>query len=301
MKPSKFYYCFLLLILSTSVVLLSLSYAKESGKNVENTKDSFTIDGLQIMCNKNCSSIKTNEEFVFSITNLNKEEKEFSFTLFGIDLKEEELYINGEKKQNIEFPVYSLSPYEMVNDFKTISIKIVSKKDVSHGIKISPYERKNTLEKRIKEDPYVYQEENEYRYYGENPANYLLYNNELYQIIGLVEEKIKLISSIKGLSVYKKELDYPTLKDYMKSFGSTEISIKETLLYKSWMMQDKGFWLKDEEGNKAYYASKYDGVDLSVKYVDIYYRNTIFIPKDLIIVKGDGSITSPYEVSYESE
>lgn len=303
MRPNKFYYGFLFFIVSTSLVLLSLSYAKESCKGMQEAFETAFSSDLKLVCKEDCLHIKTNEEFTFSITNLKKEERSVVISIPGIDTSSLLVYINGERieKNGSILGTYLFSPYEERNDYQTFTIKIVSDKTITYGIKVFPYEEENTLEKIIKKDSSVYKESGIYRYYGESPANYIHYQDTVYQIIGLFPEGVKIISPIKGLSVYKKEILYPSLEDYMKSFQKEQISKEQVLSYKSWMSQDRGFWLEEEENNKAYYASIYDGVDVSVKYVDLYWREVSYLPKETTIMGGDGSFTSPYEVIYESK
>ena len=56
----------------------------------------------------------------------------------------------------------------------------------------------------------------------------------------------------------------------------------------------------DTVGEQAYYASMSYGVGLSNKKVDYYIRYVYEIPQNSVVVAGDGSLNSPYEVTYGS-
>lgn len=303
MKGKKSYAFFLLIILGASVLLLSLSYAKESMKGKENKGESIEKADLRIVCSSTCTKVKTNEETTFAITNLMTEARTLALWISPINQEEEiKVFLNGNEQLNLQNPIlWEFSSFGEVNDFKNFTILIKSEKETEYNIKIEDYEEKNTLLNAIKIDDNIYQEKGNYYYYGENPSNYILYNDSLYQIIGIIEEDIKLISPVLGLGTYKEENNYATLKDYQKSFGKEDFVIEDALSYKSWMTGEKGFWLKDQENNLAYYASKYDGIEKSVKYVDLYIREVVSIKKDTLLLKGEGTIENPYEVVYESE
>ena len=83
------------------------------------------------------------------------------------------------------------------------------------------------------------------------------------------------------------------------SFNNKNVTIETVLQYTSWM-SDKGYWLEDVVSNQAYYASKFYGVGLSVKNVSYYIRNVYEIDVNSIIISGDGTLNSPFEVTYGS-
>ena len=62
MKTKNKYAIVLLCILSLSVLLLSLSYAKNSELGIKSTKDTLEKEEFQVVCSSSCSQIKTNEE-----------------------------------------------------------------------------------------------------------------------------------------------------------------------------------------------------------------------------------------------
>ena len=287
-------------------MLLGFSYSKESGKN-----DSIALAGIvddkyrAIYSNGDRIDTDTNNTKYISIINKSNEHKGFKVILTelnGLEYKEVYYKINDSKEQKLVNGVIELgelSKYGTNGDHMTYKLFIRCGNKEKFAFKISVKENdKSTLSNLIKASKQVYTDKNgDIRYYGNNVNNYIKYNNQTMRIVGIVSNKIKIISSVSLLGVYDINHNYPSLNDYLLSFNNKSVTVDNVLQYTSWM-SDKGFWLEDTVSNQAYYASKFYGVGLSVKNVSYYIRNVYEIDVNSAIIAGDGTLNSPFEVTY---
>lgn len=305
----KRFYIVLFCVFSLSVVLLGLSYSKESGVNNEvyladNTNDTYRV----IFDNDNLIDTGSNNTMTLSIINMKNEEFNYSIKLKELDdLKYKDVYYtinNGEeiKLKDDVIELGTLNSYGSLGDQGTYQILIYSKCNALYNFEVSLNNKKiNTLNYVItlSEQTYIDSDGNN-RYYGTSPNNYIKYNGVTYRIIGIVDGKVKVISEDKGLGIYDvTKGTYLTLNDYLKAFNNNDVTIDNVLKYDSWI-ENRGFWLMDTVGEQAYYASMSYGVGLSNKKVDYYIRYVYEIPQNSVVVAGDGSLNSPYEVTYGS-
>lgn len=305
----KRFYIVLFCVFSLSVVLLGLSYSKESGVNNEvyladNTNDTYRV----IFDNDNLIDTGSNNTMTLSIINMKNEEFNYSIKLEELDdLKYKDVYYtinNGEeiKLKDGVIELGTLNSYGSVGDQGTYQILIYSKCNALYSFEVSLNNKKiNTLNYVItlSEQTYIDSDGNN-RYYGTNPNNYIKYNGVTYRIIGIIDGKVKVISEDKGLGIYDvTKGSYLTLNDYLKAFNNNDVTKDNVLNYDSWI-ENRGFWLMDTVSEQAYYASMSYGVGLSNKKVDYYIRYVYEIPQNSVVVAGDGSLNSPYEVTYGS-
>ena len=305
----KRFYIVLFCVFSLSVVLLGLSYSKESGVNNEiyladNTNDTYRV----IFDNDNLIDTGSNNTMTLSIINMKNEEFNYSIKLEELDdLKYKDVYYtinNGEeiKLKDGVIELGTLNSYGSVGDQGTYQILIYSKCNALYNFKVSLNNKKiNTLNYAItlSEQTYIDSDGNN-RYYGTSPNNYIKYNGVTYRIIGIIDGKVKVISEDKGLGIYDlTKGTYLTLNDYLKAFNNNDVTKDNVLNYDCWI-ENRGFWLMDTVGEQAYYASMSYGVGLSNKKVDYYIRYVYEIPQNSVVVAGDGSLNSPYEVTYGS-
>lgn len=306
---SKKIYVVLFSVFSLSVLLLGLSYSKESGVNNEVFLADSTNDNYRIIFDEdNFIDTGSNNKVTLSIINIRDEEVNYSIKLDELDgLKYKDVYYtinNGEetKLKDGIIELGSLNSYGTRGDQGTYEILIYSKCNALYNFEISINNKNiNTLKYVIALSEQVYLDsDGDSRYYGVNPNNYIKYNGVIYRIIGVIDGKIKIISEDKGLGVYDTTKgSYLTLDDYLKSFNNVNVTKDNALEYDSWL-ENRGFWLKDTLGEQAYYASLSYGVGLSNKNVDYYIRYVYEIPENSVVVVGDGSLNKPYEVTYGS-
>lgn len=308
----KRFYVVVFSVLCLSVVLLGFSFSKETGTNdLSFLNEKETDDYRAVYSNGNVLNTVNNTSTVISITNRKSELVDIVVTFEEKnDLKYKNVFYKiGDGPEHVlveeSIKLGSLNAYGRDGDHRNFNIEIYTKDDSEYNflIKINnKVENKNTINNFVKTSSQVYTDlDGDVRYFGENVNNYILYNDETYRIIGIVDGKIKILSEIKDLGVYDTSKgEYASLEDYLLSFNNTDVNENNVLSYKSWMM-DKGFGLNDQQENKSYYASAINGVGLYNKNVDFYLRYVEYLDINSSVVSGDGTLNNPYEVTYGSK
>ena len=309
----KRFYILLFCILTISVFLLGFSFSKDSGVAERIVNISKDNEEYRVIYSDNVIELDKESSFTVSIINKSDVSRKFYLSLLETDLNYDKVYYSindGDKVELTKDYIFlgELSNYGTLGDQVTYDIKLFSEVDYKYSfdVLVSPNNGGNnvvndkTIKTYIMKSDQVYTDKDgNTRYYGVNVNNYINYNGEKYQIIGVVNDKVKIISKTTGLGVYKEDANYANLKDYFGSFNNDAVTKDNVLQHKSWIISN-GFWLEDTEGGKAYYASKNYGVGLSVKNVDYYLRYVYELDSDMVVSKGDGSINNPYEVTYGS-
>lgn len=294
------YYLSLILILSASIILLSTSYSKESGILLNNEVTKEEIDNIIITYSKS-NIISPNELNYINITNKNNHPVTYEIELLKKDNNTEEIYYELDNndikilKKNSVIIEEELSAYGTDNDTITHRINIQSNKNNKYVIRIT---ETTHLANIIKKDQ-TYNKNNNYYYYGTNPNNYIVYNKELYRILGIENNKIKLISSRKELNSYQEELNYPTINDILNSINDN-VSIYNINEYETYLL-DESYWLEDNYNDYLnYYYSSKNEFKTSYKNILHFTKEVIYIDGNIKVEKGSGTQEEPYEVLYES-
>lgn len=308
----KFYFV-LFSALCISALLLGLSYSKESGTNKETFLNQSKTDNFKIVASS--TVLNTFNESGTDISIVNKSNKE-SVVILNLELQKtdeekevKDVYysINGseiKKLTNNEITLGTLKNYGTNGDQATYNIKITSKSDepiyYTYSIKKEEY---STLNETIRKSNNIYEDENHnLRYYGSNVNNYIKYENNKYRIVGIINNKVRLISSVLDESDYYTAKDsymLLPLDDYLRSFTTSRIEESTAKTSSSWLREQQ-FWLNDVKENGAYVASAKLGL-----YADSYNKshNNRYITEinsNIYVLKGDGTESNPYEVSYDS-
>ena len=294
------YYISLILILSASIILLSTSYSKESGILLNNSTTKEEINNIQITYSKT-NIINPNEENYINIVNKNKHTVTYEIELLKKDDNTEEIYYQLDNndikviKKNSVIIEEELSPYGTENDTITHRLNIQSNKNNKYIINIKETTRLNNI---IKKDQ-TYEKNNNYYYYGNKPNNYLLYENEIYQILGIENNKVKLISLRKELKEYEINNNYPTIQDILNSIKE-DISKESITEYETYLL-DESYWLKDEYNYYSnYYYARDNTFKISNKNILHFTKEIKYIDGNIKVIKGSGTKEEPYEVEYES-
>lgn len=306
-EMGKRFYILLFVIMSASGLLLSLSYASESGRNdevalAEINKDEYRV----IFSNSKKVDTKDNNKIEFGIINKSDEINNFALVLNSDDKVLDDLYysINNGSKEPVTNGMINLGEVQAFGtegDFNFYSIEISSNNDYEFNLDVLPVDV-NLLSSYIKRSKQVYLDSvGNIRYYGENVNNYLNYNNHLYRIIGIVDGKIKLLDTTdKGLGIFNVSDQYPSLDDYLSSFTNRKLEVNEVLNKRSWMTEIRDYWLVDNNSDNVYGATDTDGVISVMKNVGLYRRNVVILDDIYNVSNGDGTILHPYEVTYGS-
>ncbi len=300
------HYSVLLLVLSVSVLLLGLSYSKDSSTDKYNNEFESYDGNLMISTSDNIKEVMVSDAINRDISVLNKGsvKKTFVIEVLTSSLDGLSYAINDGDKLKLEDPVIYTQEIDALgssndNDFVSVNVKLFNENSEDVKVTLNVHEQDLLLKDKVIVDKDVYREEEleNYRYYGENPNNYVKYNNKEYRIVGLINNRLVLISNEKKSSNYNPEDDnYLTILDYLLSFNNREVNVRNVSNYISWL--DNGYWLLDTYGDEeAYYVDK--GINSQNKNTLLYARKIIKLDINTEIILGDGSKNNPYEVVYD--
>lgn len=293
------------------MMLLGFSYSKESGISEDNGLLEVNNEKMKVVYSNNKRLNTTNNNSV-TLSIVNKTDKLAFYSLElnevnGTDCNDLYYVIDESEKKDFNGAMISLgelNEYGKMGDQATHTIKIGSKSNQALEFTIDVKNiQSNLLINVIRNSNDVYTSLNgNVRYYGENPNNYIKVDGEIKRIIGIVGDDIKVVGEPKGLGIYNTALgDYVTLDDYLGSFNVSDININNVLNYKSWLMGEKAYWILTDSSNLVNYVSKKKGIGTSTRYVSYYLRYVDTLDNKYVVSGGNGSIDSPYEVTYGGE
>lgn len=316
MSKIKFYLS-LLVIFSLSAILFGISYSKETG--VSNYTSLVQVnDELKVAYNKgneiSIDKVIAKDEYekapIYSmgITNLSKEKATYVIDVVCYDCFSNNVYYSLDGSEPVLLTSRILltdhiNKYGKTNDYQSHGIRFFATDNYVGKIKfnVTKVDLSN-LGDLIYQDKQVYLNDNSYRYYGENVNNYLNYQGQRYRILGIIDDKIKIVSQNNIAGSYVTENNYLSLNDFLASFNNKEINKDNIANYSSWL-KDGYYWFNDTASlNRHYYL---EGNQVSEDNDEAYHLNQVVIelPKDIKISSGNGSIDEPYEineVNYES-
>ena len=297
--------CYILLFLVVIMcgLLFGLSYAKESGNinyqepsnNTTKIKTTYSLGHEFTISNEDINEI--------SIVNTSSSDLKYNIVLTALN-NQENIYIELDDNEKIKYTdeiIYNgeIASFNHEGDYKHHRLKITAPDNTKFKINVEE-SQVSYLSTYIKKDKNVYQESNNYRYYGLNINNYLQYENETYRIIGLINNKIKIISEPSTLGVYNIEENYLTTDDYLKSFNNSSVTLTNSLDYENWLNTEESYFINNLlDKDNIYIYDKQLGITTSNN-SNHYNRVIKEISNKSILINGDGSINHPYEVSYES-
>lgn len=302
------YYLILFLVLSLTIVLFGLSYAKSAGVVSEPNIINYYADGMKIIYSKdNVLNLEEIQEIDLSIINTNNYDIEYEVRVLEVNNREfDDVYyqINDSVSMKLDdgtLYIGKLSKLKENNDYEKINIKIwsLSKTDYKFNINVKKINT-SSLDYIVKKDNSVYKDNNDYRYYGSIVNNYIKYEDKMYRIIGFLDKKYKLISLDSNYESYKEsDKTYLTIDDYLKSINESNVSIEDLSSYNSWLNAANGYWLDDvvDEYN-SYYVDSNGVITSKLKTEKLYSKEVIVLDKGLVVLKGNGTLEEPYEVSY---
>ncbi len=306
---TKRVYIIVFSVLCVSIMLLSLSFAKESGPNNVNTLFQHSTDNYRViygdgdLINTYDSKVsdislinKSNAKKVYALNIVSKDNKEYPNILYSL---------NGSKDSKLGDGVIllgSLEAFGTDGDHATYSLELKSqnKEDANFNISIKEISTKS-LYYLVKYNKQVYLDNyGDYRFYGENVNNYVRYNNILYRIVGVIDGKIKLVSDNATYEAYDASKgDILTVVDYLYSFNNKNVKVNNVTQYNSWLTTTS-YYVKNHVSGKVYTISPYVGFNEINDNTIAYSRNVIYLDGDLNISLGNGSLNNPYEVPYGS-
>lgn len=307
----KKFYVVLFSALCISLLLLGFSFSKESGSNdIANMAEINKNDFRVVYSNNQRLDTKDNNQVDISI--INKSNDKMSFSLYLNEVNEKkytDVYyvLNDGEEQQLNNNIINLgevNAYGEEEDHVSFNVKIYSKSEANLNFKLEVKSvDSRLLTNKIIASHEVYQDISEnIRYFGENVNNYLKYDNAVYRIVGLIDDKIEIISEPIEQNIYNPtNNDYLTVENYIRSFSSNSgILLEEIVGQKSWLLTNQEYWLLESDGETASHTSEASGIASSPKSTNYYVRKVFKLDSNLLVTAGDGTEIAPYEVSYGS-
>lgn len=279
---SKKFYILTFLILSATIVILSATYSKDSGSD-EFISNSKTMEELKITYQDSdiykVNYIKRLEEAnkvegkIINILNTSNKEVNYNLNIICEDCINKIYYsINNSKLELITNNIiYSntLTSYGTKDDLDSLNIRFVSVEDYKEEIKVAI----NIVDKNIA---------------NASISSYVNINNKTYQVLGIYEDKVKLIA-FTNEEEYLYENNYLSIEELLNTCNITNII--DIVNTDCWIKKQDNFWLKNR------YTFNNNNINSNI---GNYKGNEVIeINKDSLILNGNGTINSPYEVNYE--
>ena len=217
------FYIPLLIILSLSILILSLSYSKESGNTAfeatvikENNLKIVYANGIDL---KNpvvkLKDYMNANVYTFSITNEGKNNNYYELDIICNDCYDNDYYysIDGAEPILITNKVLleeDLEKYGSNNDHVTHSLRVFSSSKAVNNMKYRIRTiNKNSIEYYINKDNSVIIEDNKYIYKEDSISNYVLKDGELYRIENVKNDMVSCRAydennELKGITFSKK-------------------------------------------------------------------------------------------------
>ena len=253
----KRFYISIFIILSLTVVVLSATYSKDSGtseytsisKEVDNMKVTFengellSIDkvnklNVEELKGSNISIVNKNKTSTNALIDINYNgDAEVYYSIDGAPIK----LIDENAKE-----VVNLKPFGEVGDQILINVKVFSKKDINDrvAIRVSSIQEDGLKYTMVNSNQVYKDGEGNYIYYGK-PNNYIKYNDCVYRIIGLINNKFKLVRFNESLEEYNENNNYITIRDFLRTFNNREVDESNMDLFDTWLKEYNNYWFSD--------------------------------------------------------
>lgn len=300
---SKRVYVLLFFVFAISIFLLGLSYSKDSGNDME-LKINEKIDKYFRVVYSTSDVLTSDMNKVdFSVTNVTDKNQDYVIKLINKGDTEVYYSLDGEKERILDKEVIftsSLTKYGTDGDYALHRLSVKGEDRFNVSLSIGKLDR--SLKTYIFNSDDVFKDNNgNFRYFGDNVDNYLKYNNKIYQIIGVFGNKIRLVSDFSKKPVmYVASKNYLSVDDYLLSFDKHDLNVKNTLGNKSWLDAEYRYWLESDQAGLSKMVDADVGVRDDYKGRLHYERVVTEIDSNCNVIKGNGSVSNPYEVSYGS-
>lgn len=301
----KRFYISIFIILSLTVVVLSATYSKNSGtseytsisKEVDNMKVTFengellSIDkvnklNVEELKGSNISIVNKNKTSTNALIDINYNgDAEVYYSIDGAPIK----LIDENAKE-----VVNLKPFGEVGDQILINVKVFSKKDINDrvAIRVSSIQEDGLKYTMVNSNQVYKDGEGNYIYYGK-PNNYIKYNDGVYRIIGLINNKFKLVRFNESLEEYNENNNYITIRDFLRTFNNREVDESNMDLFYTWLKEYNNYWFSD--------GDVFIDNTINIEKLGKHISNEVLELGDYVLLSnGDGTINNPYEVKYGS-
>ena len=300
---NKKVYFLLLFVFAISALLLGLSYSKDSGKDSDLKILQNYDDYFRVVYSTNKTLNKDNSKIDFGITNITDTNQDYVVKIIGNSDKKLYYKLDDEKEKELESETIftsSLTRKGTDGDYAMHKLEVIS--DDEFEVKLVIGVLDHSLKSKIIESKQVFKDQKgNYRFFGENVDNYIKIDGTNYRIIGLFGDKLRLIGDVFTFSPYVVESDYLSVEDYILSYDKHDLKEDDLLGNVSWLNIDYRFWLESDDGEDSKMVDADVGVSTDGKTNRHYQRIIKEIDGNGTIVDGNGTVSSPYEVSYGSK
>ena len=301
MKNKKFYFA-IILIFSLSALLLGFSYSKESGTNNDALLISDNSSYYRIVYSEG-SVLKTESKPSTLVSIINKSDSDVTYMVYLASKSDETIYFSvdgaGEEAYNGGSILnVKLSKFGTDGDQVTFEVSVRSDEgDIKVPIEIVASGKK-FISSYIKNSSQTYKKnDGSYYFYGKDAKNYIEYKNKTYQIVGLFNDKVELLSLNSEIGTFSDSDSYLSAKEYLNTFNNYEVNEDNASNYETWINVSGSFWLSDvDEEDNACIVDNNGNVTTSKKSFNNYRRTVVEIDSNTPVIKGSGSISDPYEV-----
>ena len=317
MAKIKFYLS-LLVIFGLSAILLGVSYSKEAGVSYYSSSIKVN-DDLKVAYDKGnevtIDKVIMKEDYEkaplynIGITNLSSEKATYVIDISCMACLSNNVYYSLDGEEPVLLTSHILfmdhiNKYGKTNDFQSHSLRLFTIGDYVGKIKFNVIKIDlSNLGDLIYQDKQVYVSDNDYRYYGEDVNNYLIYQGQRYRILGLIDDRVKIVSQDNIESEYNPEDNYLTLKDFLASFNNEEVNKDNIINYSSWL-KNGYYWFLDSSSLGRHYYLENDFVSDDEDSNKHFNQVVKELPRNIKVTGGKGSLEEPYEVAevnYEGE
>lgn len=301
----KRFYIILFSVLCLSVILLGLSYSQESTDNTIGLNEEVATD-LRVIYSANPRNIEVIDSITRDISITNRLTSSNSYFIYINTTNPQDITYSLDNKEEIPLTkkliyIGNLNSFGQANDQVTHQLQIYNKSNNPIKVDLAVVKDNHLLKDYLLNDSQVYIDtEENYRYYGSTVNNYLKYNDQIYQIVGLINNKIKIVRFTDTLDAFGDSNNYLTLYDYFQSFNSSSVTLENSSNYQTWLNQVSDYWLLDTDGETKAYCVTNGSILLEEKTNLKNNYEVIDLLNDIKIIEGDGSYDHPYEVAYES-
>lgn len=175
-----------------------------------------------------------------------------------------------------------------------INVKVFSKKDINDrvAIRVSSIQEDGLKYTMVNSNQVYKDGEGNYIYYGK-PNNYIKYNDSVYRIIGLINNKFKLVRFNESLEEYNENNNYITIRDFLRTFNNREVDESNMDLFDTWLKEYNNYWFSD--------GDVFIDNTINIEKLGNHISNEVLELGDYVLLSnGDGTINNPYEVKYGS-
>ena len=303
---NKKIYFILIFVFAISALLLGLSYSKDSG-----TEKDFKLlqkydDYFRVVYSTDKDLNINNKKIDFGITNITEDNQDYVIKLINKGKNDIYYKLDGEKEKTLNKEIIftsTLTKKSTDGDYVLHTVEITNEDEFNVELQINVLDKVQEKPKLniFEDNKQIFTDNNgNYRYYGENVDNYIRLDGKVYRIVGMIANKLRIVGEVGDIAGYISSNNYLTVEDYLLSFDKHDLTEENVLGNKSWLNIDYRYWIESDDDKLGKMVDADVGVKTDSKTRIHYQRIVRDLEGNVEIVSGNGTMSSPYEVSYGS-